>query len=60
MFDSFAGFLVDASWDGAGVRPARVDQLSPGDIGWSFDITGVGPIGPGANSARLVVQTDAP
>ena len=60
VFDSFVGFQTDASWDGAGVRPARVDRLTAGDVGWSFDVAGgVGPILPGATSARLVVQTDA-
>ena len=60
VFDSFVGFQTDASWDGAGTRPARVDRLTAGDVGWSFDIAGgVGPILPGASSTRLVVQTDA-
>jgi hypothetical protein len=60
VFDSFGGFQTDASWDGAGVRPARVDRLTAGDVGWSFDIAGgVGPIPAGATSTRLVVQTDA-
>ena len=62
VFDSFVGFQTDTSWDGAGTRPARVDRLTAGDIGWSFDIVppgGAGPILPGATSTRLVVQTDA-
>ena len=62
VFDSFVGFQTDTSWDGAGTRPARVDRLTAGDIGWSFDIVppgGAGPIQPGATSTRLVVQTDA-
>jgi hypothetical protein len=62
VFDSFVGFQTDASWDGAGTRPARVDRLTAGDVGWSFDIVppgGAGPILPGATSTRLVVQTDA-
>lgn len=62
VFDSFGGFQTDASWDGAGTRPARVDRLTAGDVGWSFDIVppgGAGPILPGATSTRLVVQTDA-
>ena len=60
VFDSFVGFQSDASWDAPGTRPARVDRLTAGDIGWSFDVAGgIGPIQPGATSARLVVQTDA-
>ncbi len=60
VFDSFVGFQSDASYQaGTGVAPTLVDRLTAGDIGWSFNAAGAGPIPAGASSARLVVQTDA-
>src|SRR5688500_8102778 len=59
--DTFASWQTDVSYQaGTGVHPTLVDRLTAGDIGWSFNAAGSGPIPAGASSARLVVQTNAP
>ena len=59
----WTGFLTDASFQAptVGVRPTYVDRLTPDVVGFSFLSApiGFGPITPGANSALLVIQTNA-
>jgi hypothetical protein len=64
---SFAGFNTDVSYQGPGapgVPPFLIDRNPlPGDVvGFSFVGAPIGPgvILPGASSALLVIQTDAP
>lgn len=65
---AFGGFLTDGSWQtpAAGVAPASIDRNVSGDvIGFNFvPVPGGSPptgfLVPGASSALLVVQTDAP
>ncbi len=63
---SMLGFTIDASYNPtAGVAPASIDRNPSGDvIGYNFVPTPIDPLagflGPGASSARLIVQTDAP
>ena len=62
--NGYAGFLTDASYQAppAGVRPTLVDRSASSDVvGFSFlgAPAGFGPIGPGQQSALLVVQTNA-
>jgi len=69
--NDWTGFLTDASYQSllpggppanAGVRPAYTDRLTADVVGFSFlgAPIGFGPISPGAYSALLVVQTNAP
>lgn len=63
---SMLGFTIDAAYNPtAGVAPASIDRNPSGDvIGFNFVPTPIDPLagflGPGASSARLVIQTDAP
>lgn len=62
---SMLGFSIDASYNPtAGVAPASIDRNPSGDvIGFNFVPTPVDALadflGPGASSARLVIQTNA-
>ncbi len=63
----FLGWATDGSYQVpvAGVAPASIDRNVSGDVvGFNFVPTPVDPLtgflGPGASSALLVVQTDAP
>jgi hypothetical protein len=60
---NFTGFLTDVSFQipAAGVIPTSVDRDASGStMGWSFSNLGAGVINPGAASALLVIQTNAP
>ena len=59
----FTGWQTDVSFQAptAGVIPTTVDRdPSSSTVGWSFNPVGLGTIAPGATSALLVIQTNAP
>jgi len=57
---SFETFLTDVSLQTGGLAPILVDRSTPDVIGFSFlDGLGAGPLGPGAQSSLLVVETNS-
>ena len=59
----WTGFSTDASFQipASGVQPTNIDRITADVVGFSYlnPPIGFGPIAPGANSALMVVQTNA-
>jgi hypothetical protein len=60
--DDFTGFLTDVSFQtpAAGTAPTSVDRNTAAVMGWTYSVVGSGQVNPGASSAVMVVQTNAP
>lgn len=57
---SYAGFLVDASYNGAGILPTSVQRNTAGNqISFNFSGIGEGTLIQGGSSPVLILQTDS-